>query len=87
MFSQSRYVFSTYKIYISASENHWLVVVEFLTTILETPNLYSLIDESWNDKEFTITGFGEIDAEKNALSYLGFAQKCKKVESFLSFTK
>ena len=86
MFSQSRYVFSTCKIYISASENHWLVV-EFLTTILETPYVHSLIDESWNDKEFTITGFGEIDAEKNALSYLGFAQKCKKVESFLSFTK
>ena len=61
--------------------------MNYIKEIKVKSNLYSLIDESWNDKEFTISGFGEIDAEKNALSYLGFAQKCKKVESFLSFTK
>ena len=44
-------------------------------------NLYSLIDESWNDKEFTISGFGEIDDKNNFLPYLGFEQKCKRTLS------
>ena len=70
------------QIYISTSENHWKQLNFWQHgAILETPHLHSLIDESWNDKEFTISGFGEIDAEKNAHSYLGFAQNCKKVES------
>ena len=55
--------------------------MNYIKEIKVKSHLYSLIDESWNDREFTISGFGEIDAEKNAHSYLGFAQNCKKVES------
>ena len=44
------------------------------------PNKFDSIDESWDGEMFTITGFGEINSERDIPRKLQRAQKSMKIQ-------